>query len=216
MATREVVIIGTGGLGRETLWAFQGRTDVAVRGFLTDDSSQHDTRVCGLPVLGAENWVIGRPELEAVCAIGDPRARRAMVSSLGAQGVRFASAIHPSVLRSEFVELGVGCIAGARAVLTSQVCVADHVVIGAAAILSHDSVLEDFATLAPGVLLAGGVRVGYGAELGAHATVIPACSVGRGALVGAGAAVVADIAPNVVAAGVPARVFRELPESERL
>ena len=53
-------------------------------------------------------------------------------------------------------------------------------------------------------------------ELGASATVIPGQRVGRGALVGAQAAVVTDVPPNVVCAGVPARVLSEFPAAQRL
>jgi hypothetical protein len=165
LAAREVVILGTGGLGRETIWAFDGRSDVRVRGFLTNDREEHGDEVCGLPVLGDESWLVDQPEVEVVCAIGDPRARRDLVGTLATRGVRFASAVHPSVVRSAFVELGAGCIVGSRAVLTTQV---------------------------------------------------PGSRVGRGALVGAQAAVVEDVPPNTVSAGVPARVLRTLPESERV
>ena len=167
-------------------------------------------------MLGAEDWVVGRADVEAVCAVGNPRARRSLVRSLEEQGVRFATVLHPSVLTSEYVELGAGCIVGAGAVLTTQVRLGDHVVIGTGAVVSHDCVLDDFATLAPGVLLAGRVRVECGAELGVGATVIPERCVGRGALVAAHAAVVSDVPPNSVVAGVPARSIRDFPTEEQL
>ncbi len=54
------------------------------------------------------------------------------------------------------------------------------------------------------------VRVGCGAWLGARVTVLPGVSIGEGAVVGAGAVVTRDIPPNVLAAGVPARMLRAL------
>jgi acetyltransferase EpsM len=101
-------------------------------------------------------------------------------------------------------------------VLTTQVEIGSHVVIGAGAIVSHDCRVESFATLAPGSLLAGNVTVESGAELGVGATVLPGRNIGRGALVGAKSAVVQDIAPNVVAAGVPARPMRTFEAHERI
>ena len=220
MRRRQLVIIGTGGLGRETLWALNeggdGDARYEVIGFLTNAAEEHGSEVCGLPVLGGERWVVGRPDVHAVCCIGDPRGRRELALSLAGSDVSFASVVHPSALMSEHVKLGVGCVVGARAVLTSQVKVGDHVVIGVGAIISHDSEIEDYATLAPGVLLAGCTRVGYGAELGANATVIPGRCVGRGARVGAQSAVIEDVEPNVVAAGVPARKLSEFPPERRL
>ncbi|MFZ4395568.1 MAG: glycoside hydrolase family 44 protein [Kiritimatiellia bacterium] len=58
------------------------------------------------------------------------------------------------------------------------------------------------------------VRIGRGAWLGARVTVLPGVTIGGGAVVGAGAVVTRDIPPNVLAAGVPARVVRNLPTAE--
>ena len=54
------------------------------------------------------------------------------------------------------------------------------------------------------------IRVGRGAWLGARVTVLPGVNIGEGAVIGAGAVVTRDIPPNVLAAGVPARVLRTL------
>lgn len=202
MTAKRVAIIGTGGLGRETLWAF-GPDEVA--GFLTNDAAEHGSEVCGIPVLGPEAWLVDHRDVAAVCCIGDPRARIRVTEALLREGVRFANAVHPSALLGEHVELGSGCVIGARAVLTTQVRIADHVVIGVGAIVSHDVAIDAFATLAPGVILTGAVEIGYGAELGAGATAIPGTRVGRGAVVGAQSVVTRDVAPNRTAAGTPAR-----------
>jgi acetyltransferase-like isoleucine patch superfamily enzyme len=50
-----------------------------------------------------------------------------------------------------------------------------------------------------------------GVWLGARVTVLKGVTIGRGSVVGAGSVVVGDIPAGVVAAGVPARVIRELP-----
>ena len=221
MTPSKLVVIGTGGLGRETLWALQAGVEAAGRrrevlGFLTCHGDQHGTEVCGLPVLGAEEWVIGRSDVAAVCCIGDPRARRRLVERLADEGVEFASAIHPTAAMSEHVEMGPGCIVGARAVLTSQVRLGRNAVIGVGAVVSHDCRIDDFGTLAPGALLAGHVRVECGAELGVGAVVRPGQIVGRGARVGAGSAVVDDVEANTIVAGVPARLLKRLPAEEQL
>lgn len=46
-------------------------------------------------------------------------------------------------------------------------------------------------------------------DLGAGAIVLPGVRIGRGVQLGAGAVVTRDVPPNVVAAGVPARIIRE-------
>jgi len=218
VSRRRLALIGSGGLGRETLWALQAagaceRNEVV--GFVTCLEAEHGTEVCGVPVLGPEDWLIGQ-DVEAVCCIGDPRSRRAVAERLEGRGVAFATVVHPSAEMSDHVEIREGCIVGARAVLTSQVEVGPHVVIGVGTIVSHDCRVEAFATLGPGALLAGGVTVEHGAELGAGATVLPGRKVGRGALVGAQCAVTEDVAPNTVVAGVPGKSIRSFGVEESL
>ena len=56
------------------------------------------------------------------------------------------------------------------------------------------------------------VRVGKGAHIGMGAILLPGTTVGEGAVVGAGSVVTGDIPPHTIAAGVPAKVTREVPE----
>jgi acetyltransferase-like isoleucine patch superfamily enzyme len=52
------------------------------------------------------------------------------------------------------------------------------------------------------------VRIGKNAWIGANATILPGITIGDGAVVGAGAVVTADVEPDTVVAGVPARVLK--------
>lgn len=54
------------------------------------------------------------------------------------------------------------------------------------------------------------VSIGDGAWLGSNVTVLPGVSIGAGAVIAAGSIVTKDIPPNVVAAGSPAKVVREV------
>jgi acetyltransferase-like isoleucine patch superfamily enzyme len=55
--------------------------------------------------------------------------------------------------------------------------------------------------------IASGVRIGAGTWLGAGVKVLDGTTVGDGAIVGAGAVVNADVPPQAIAVGVPARVI---------
>ncbi|HVP05110.1 MAG TPA: acyltransferase [Dehalococcoidia bacterium] len=54
------------------------------------------------------------------------------------------------------------------------------------------------------------VTIRRGAWLGARCVILPGVTVGEGAVVAAGAVVVKDVPPNVMVAGVPARVVKQL------
>lgn len=64
-----------------------------------------------------------------------------------------------------------------------------------------------------GELTAAPVTIGDGAWVGARATLLPGVTIGRGAVVAAGAVVTADVAPDTLVAGVPARPVRCLCDS---
>lgn len=59
-------------------------------------------------------------------------------------------------------------------------------------------------------LVSAPIVVGDGCWLGARAIVLPGVTIGAGSIVAAGAVVIADIEPNTVVGGVPARVLRRL------
>ena len=216
----QIVIIGCGGMGREALWIARehnhaGRAPhLDVLGFCTSDAMLHGGRVHDMPVLGPESWVLDHAGVHAVIAIGNPRARRQVTIALELGGIRFAALVHPSVALTGEIEVGVGTIISAGAVLTTDVRIGKHVIINVHASIMHDTVLEDFATIAPGVTVAGHATIEYGAELGVNSSIIPQRRVGRGAVIGAGAVVTEDIPPNTVAVGVPAEVIRTLPEEK--
>ena len=58
------------------------------------------------------------------------------------------------------------------------------------------------------------VTIGHGVWLGGGAIVCPGVSIGENTVVGAGSVVTRDLPPNVLAAGNPCRVRRELPSSD--
>jgi acetyltransferase-like isoleucine patch superfamily enzyme len=60
------------------------------------------------------------------------------------------------------------------------------------------------------------VSLRKGCWIGAGAIILPGVTVGENAVVGAGSVVVRDIPPRVVAVGNPARVIRELGETEHV
>jgi len=64
-------------------------------------------------------------------------------------------------------------------------------------------------------ITAEGIVIEDDVWLGAGAVVTDGVRIGRGAVVAAGAVVTADVPPHTVVAGVPARVMREVGESER-
>lgn len=210
---REMVIFGTGGLGRETHEALEAmvETGAPVRflGFLDGNAKKHGSLVHGAPVLGGQEWLAQRREVEVVVAIGNPAVRRRIVGALEATGHRaFGSIVHPRATLGRRVEVGAGAIVLQQASITTDVRLGRHVVVNPAATIAHDDILDDFVLVAPGANVSGTVHVGEGADIGTNAAVLQNLTVGAWSVVGGGALVRSDVPPNAVVVGVPARVAK--------
>jgi sugar O-acyltransferase (sialic acid O-acetyltransferase NeuD family) len=209
---RDLVILGAGGHGRELLDivlamnADDPRWNVV--GFLAADND-HPERVAarGLEVLGDES-LVGELRCDYVVGIGNPATRRRVDVAAERAGGTPVTLVHPTAIVGGASTIGPGCVLAANAVVTTNVVLGRSVHVNVGASVSHDCRLGDYTILAPGVRLAGGVTTGEGVDLGVGAVVRPATTLGDGAVVGAGAAVVADVEPGAVVAGVPARRLR--------
>jgi len=61
-----------------------------------------------------------------------------------------------------------------------------------------------------------GVIIRRGGRIGVNATILPGKEIGADALVAAGALVTTDVPPGKIVAGIPAKVFRDVPTEELL
>jgi sugar O-acyltransferase (sialic acid O-acetyltransferase NeuD family) len=213
--TRPLLLLGSGGLGRETAEAVRAVNAASptfqLLGFLDDDPRRVGTEVDGVPVVGRIDDVAHYPSASVViCMAGlhDPSSRWRVATRLGLASSRFATVIHPSAVLATRTEVGPGSIVLAGVVTTTAVRIGMHTVVMPAVVLTHDDVVGDFATLGAGVCLGGGVRVGDGAYLGAGALVREKTIIGRWAVVGMGAVVTNDVPDGEVWMGVPARYSR--------
>lgn len=88
------------------------------------------------------------------------------------------------------------------------------VYIGDGALIGHHAMIatlnHDFDPSKRGSLHPAPVHIGKRAWLGANVTVLPGVTIGDGAIIAAGAVVTKDVPENTIAAGIPARVIRQI------
>ncbi len=209
---KRVAVVGAGGFGREVAWLVSEISATSREwsfvGFF-DDSVE--STVERYTVLGCiDSLADFDKEVHVVCAVGDPRVRRALVHRLEQMNRRFATLIHPSVRKSQHITIGEGTIICAGTILTTNISVGKHCLLNLDCRVGHDSTLGDFTSCMPGVNLAGDVIVEEGCYFGLNACVINRKRVGEWSVIGAGAAVVKDIPPRSVAVGVPAVPIKTL------
>lgn len=208
---RELVIVGTGGMGREAAaWVGDCGRGEDLLGFLDDDATKRGTEVAGLPVLGSTSWLEDQVDIEVLVAIGSPAARSAMADRMDAAGVALATIVHPSAVVGPRVTLEAGAIVCPSGMLSCDVTVGRAAIVNYGAMVGHDGVLGDACFIAPGVHIAGNVTVGRQAEIGIGASVLQGVTIGTSAVVGAGAVVLRDVPDGVTVVGVPARPIGEV------
>ena len=205
----ELVIVGAGGHGRETLdiveainaveptWAFAGFVDDGE--VIADRLERRDASLLGTTEILADTdprYVIG---------IGSPAVRAKLDEQLTAWGRTAATLIHPAATVASDNRISDGVLLAAGARVTTNVTLGRHVHLNVNAVVSHDCVIGDYTTLSPGALVNGDVRLGEGVFLGTGAIITPGITIGDHAVIGAGAVVVRDVPPGVTVKGVPAR-----------
>jgi acetyltransferase-like isoleucine patch superfamily enzyme len=132
---------------------------------------------------------------------------------------------HNVVIREQN-EIGDGVQVWSNSVIDYGCRIGNDVKIHANCYVAQFTVIEDGCFLAPGVMIANDPHPGCphaqacmhgpvlerGVQVGAGAVLLPYIRVGAGSLVGAGAVVTADVPPESVVAGNPARVLRHRDE----
>lgn len=209
----DIVIVGTGGHGREVLDVLEALQSTGeswrVLGFLDDSPARHGRTIRGLPVLGGIAWLADcdadqRPQ--AFLGIGAAGVRLKLASQLASLGVTSPALVHPRATVTPHVTMGEGVLVTAGSVITSDVTIGAHSFLNVGASVSHDGAVGRFCSIQMGARLSGAVTLGDGVEIGVGAVVRQNIEIGEWTVIGAGAAVVRSIPCNVVAVGVPARV----------
>lgn len=218
---RRVAIIGAGGSARDVLDVFDAvnvvKPTYEIVGFIVDPEYGNPGEIVnGKPILGDFDWLAKNNDVFCLCAIGAPEQRLKLVRRARDAGAKFCTVIHPSVIRSQWVEIGEGTVIAAGSILTNRIRIGDHVHLNLDCTIAHDVVLSDFVTLAPGVHVSGNILLEEGCYIGTGANIIEKRRVGAWSVVGAGSTITKDVPPNTTVVGVPGKVIKTRPEGWHL
>lgn len=208
---KDIVIIGSGGFGREVAWLIEDineqKEEWNLLGFVDDDSSKLGENINGYNVIGNVEW-LKKQELYVVNAIGDPRTKKGIIESLRNSKNTYPILIHPSVINSSRNEIGEGTVICAGSILTVNVTVGNHVIINLDCTIGHDANIGDYSTILPSVNVSGFVKTEECVSVGTGSAIIQGVSIGRNTVVGAGAVIVKDLPANCTAVGSPAKPIK--------
>jgi sugar O-acyltransferase (sialic acid O-acetyltransferase NeuD family) len=167
-----------------------------------DQASTTGAESRGYRVLGTSDAAAGYRD---ACFVPDNEFRSATMPARE----RLASLVDPSSFVSRTARLGAGCVIYPNCFVGLNACLGDRVFVLSGSVINHDNRLEDNVVLCSNVSLAGGVHVEADCYLGQASTVRQFLRIGRGSLIGMGSVVVADVPPNSVMVGNPARRLRD-------
>lgn len=211
----ELVVVGAGGFGRQTLDVIEALNRAAdapvfdVLGVVdTNPSDLNRERLehRGVPYLGTvAEWLAFDYAALYIIGIGDPVARQRLDRAFLAAGRAAATAVHPSASIGSQAAIGDGTVVCGGTQVSTNVRLGRHVHLNPNVAIGHDAVLHDFVSVNPGAIVSGDVEVGERTLIGAGAVILQGLVVGSDAVVGASACVVRHVFGDTVVKGVPAR-----------
>lgn len=124
--------------------------------------------------------------------------------------------IEPGAIIREQVKIGNGAVIMMGAILNIGAAVGEGSMIDMGAVLGGRATVGARCHVGAGAVLAGVIEPASALPvvvedevlIGANAVVTEGCRIGRGAVVAAGAVVIADVPPDTVVAGCPARIIK--------
>jgi sugar O-acyltransferase (sialic acid O-acetyltransferase NeuD family) len=209
-----ILIMGAGGHAQVVadilLRMRETGADLVPLGYLDDNPALTGQKRLDLPILGTGAHLSVIPHDALIVAIGQNETRRRLFAALKGQGEHFMIARHPSAVIAPDVKIGPGSVIAAGAIVNPGSSVGANVILNTGCTVDHHNHIGDHVHIAPGVHLGGDVSIGTGTLVGIAAAVMPQRRVGDWSVVSAGALVHNDLPDRVVAAGMPARVIRNL------
>jgi sugar O-acyltransferase (sialic acid O-acetyltransferase NeuD family) len=215
--SNKLLLFPFGGNARESLmsiFAINERSkEWNILGFVDDDRDKHGKDCCGIKVLGGSEVLKEIPDAYVLAVPGSPtnyRKRNEIIASLALEQSRFATIIHPSVVRAPDSTIGYNTLIMPNVVISCGVSIGCHCVVLPNTVVSHDSVVDDYCCVGSNVTISGSVHIESGCYIGSGTKIREDISIGEGSLVGLGSNVISDIGAGVIAVGSPAREIRKI------
>lgn len=207
-----VYLLGAGKHATELSEYFNGNNEYQLAGYVINLDNAVNHPNLAKPIISLPSFLEKHPaalNIALIGAIGNYE-RKSIIELLEYKGYRFINIIQHHNYISPSIKIGESNCIALGCVINANVSIGNHCIINSNCNISHDCILENYVTISPGVTIAGNVNINEGVFIGAGATVIPGVTIGKGGYVAAGACVTKDVPPNVMVAGVPARVKKEV------
>lgn len=215
--SKKLLLFPFGGNARESLVSIFAMNEIQeewdLLGFVDDNVSMHGKECCGVPVLGGRSIFNKFPDAYVLAVPGSPKnfSRRSnIIYDLAIDESRFATIIHPSVVKALDATIGYNTLIMSGVVVSCGVRIGNHCLILPNTVVAHDSTVEDFCCIGSNISISGSVRIGSNCYIGSGTKIREDISIGNKTLVGLGSNVVSPLQAGIIAVGNPAKEIKKI------
>jgi sugar O-acyltransferase (sialic acid O-acetyltransferase NeuD family) len=126
----------------------------------------------------------------------NPNLKDEIFKKLDEAGLKFANAIHPSVIIARGVNVGVGNIIAANTVIGVFASIGSNNFISSACVIEHHNLLGNSNSFGPGVQTSGTVRIGDRIKFGTGIFIEPYLEIGNDCIISSGSIITKSIPSN--------------------
>ncbi len=210
-----MLIIGAKGFAKELLEIFHRKNQTESLCFYDDVNADiTDFLFEKFKVLKTENEAkeyFEKISPEFVIGIGNPKLRKFLYEKFTNLGGKCVSII------SENAEVGSygntienGTIITSGTIITNDIKIKKGTMINLSCTIGHDSIIGEFVEICPNVSISGRCKIGDLVFIGTGATILPDIKIGKNSIIAAGSVVNKNVPDNVLVAGIPATIKKEL------
>lgn len=198
---KSIAVIGAGGHAKITVDLINELNIYEIIGFYDDNES---AKLYNLTNLGKVNNIDSSIK-NFIVGIGDDKIRKNIFENN--KNLNWVTLIHPSVIISKNVSIGVGTIVCAGSIIQTDVKIGKHCIVNTGCSIDHECIVDNFSSICPGATLCGRVHIGRKSYIGANSTIIECVTIGDNCTVGAGSVVIRNVENKCKVVGNPSRVI---------
>ena len=212
-----IIVFGVCDLTKGSLDIFQ-KNNLMVYGILEDQTKWHHRTIQNIPVLGSTNDPAFLGLLNEACpyfiAYRPMEKRKDCLNFLRTQQDSIPiSAIHPSVIMADAIQLGHSNYIGAQVSLASEVTIGNHCILHNGVIIESETHIHNWVEIGAGSIIGNQVTLEEEVFIGMGVTIISGVTIQKGASIGAGSVVLGNIKKGDVLLGNPAKSIQTAKKS---
>jgi sugar O-acyltransferase (sialic acid O-acetyltransferase NeuD family) len=209
---RDIFIVGTGGLARETaqiLNLLHNNGEIGkFSGYISQDNKEIGKELVHGKVVGTDATILSVEEdIDIVIAIGHPRLKKKVAHLYESRrNANFPNIIHPRAnIDPTGYRMGHGNIITCGSYISCQVLVGNFNLLNWNVTIGHDVMIGSYCVINPGAHISGLSMINDSVFIGAGVVVLERISICQNVILGAGAVVTENINEAATYIGIPAQ-----------